>query len=267
MSQQKIKAIFFDIDGTLRSFKTKDIPKSNIEVLKTLKQKGIKIFIATGRAPHNIKFLKDLIPIDFDGYITLNGQICLDKNMNIISKNYISSDDIKNIVSYIQNNTVACDFTEIDKTYINIYNDRVKKLAEELGATQKFNVIDNINRALDNEIYQLTAFVTEGHEEHQLMSVTKNCKSARWADGFMDIIPINGGKDTGVDTLIAHFGIKLEETMAFGDGGNDIDMIKHVKIGVAMGNARYDVKEIANYTTDTVDNSGIKKALEHFNII
>ena len=59
----------------------------------------------------------------------------------------------------------------------------------------------------------------------------------------------------------------MEETIAFGDGGNDITMIEHAAIGVAMGNANKEVKEIADYITDDVDNNGIYNALKHFNII
>ncbi|MBW5377106.1 Cof-type HAD-IIB family hydrolase, partial [Brachyspira pilosicoli] len=75
------------------------------------------------------------------------------------------------------------------------------------------------------------------------------------------------GKHIGIDKIIEHYGIKLEETIAFGDGGNDISMIKHAHIGVAMGNANKEVKEIADYITDDVDNNGIYNALKHFNII
>ena len=67
--------------------------------------------------------------------------------------------------------------------------------------------------------------------------------------------------------MIKYFGLKLEDTMAFGDGGNDISMLRHAAIGVAMGNASDEVKAAANYVTASVDDDGIKKALEHFNII
>ena len=70
-----------------------------------------------------------------------------------------------------------------------------------------------------------------------------------------------------MDKFISHFGIKLEETMAFGDGGNDIDMIKHAGIGVAMGNARDEVKAAADYVTTSVDDNGILNALIELNIL
>ena len=55
--------------------------------------------------------------------------------------------------------------------------------------------------------------------------------------------------------------------MAFGDGGNDITMLQHVAVGVAMGNANPEVKEIADYITDDVDSDGIWNALKHFGVI
>lgn len=67
--------------------------------------------------------------------------------------------------------------------------------------------------------------------------------------------------------MIAHFGLKLEETMSFGDGGNDISMLRHAAIGVAMGNAKDDVKQMADYITASVDEDGIAKALKHFGVI
>ena len=55
--------------------------------------------------------------------------------------------------------------------------------------------------------------------------------------------------------------------MAFGDGENDMDMLRFAGVGVAMGNACDAVKAAADYVTDTVDNDGIEKALRHFGLI
>ena len=57
--------------------------------------------------------------------------------------------------------------------------------------------------------------------------------------------PKGDTKQKGIDEIIRHFGIKLEETMSFGDGGNDISMLRHAAIGVAMGQAKEDVKAAA----------------------
>ena len=55
--------------------------------------------------------------------------------------------------------------------------------------------------------------------------------------------------------------------MAFGDGGNDISMLRHAAIGVAMGQAKEDVKAAADYETAPIDEDGISKAMKHFGII
>ena len=55
--------------------------------------------------------------------------------------------------------------------------------------------------------------------------------------------------------------------MAFGDGGNDTNMLKVAGIGVAMGNAGDSLKKVADYVTTTVDDDGIKRALEYFHVI
>lgn len=140
-------------------------------------------------------------------------------------------------------------------------------LEDELGDPTRFVVVeDAYERALKEKVYQLNVFVSE-EEEGDFMNLMPNSKTARWTSHFTDIIPKNGGKNKGIDAIINHFGIKLEETMAFGDGGNDIDMLKHAGIGVAMENARDDVKEIADFITTSVDDDGITNALKHYNVL
>ena len=80
-------------------------------------------------------------------------------------------------------------------------------------------------------------------------------------------MPKGGNKSVGIEKLLESFGISPQETMAFGDGGNDIGMLKYVGIGVAMGNAENEVKEAADYTTDAVDEDGIYNALKYFGVI
>ena len=140
-------------------------------------------------------------------------------------------------------------------------------MEDELGDPTRFVVVeDAYERALNEKVYQLNVFVSE-EEEGDFMQLMPNSKTARWTSHFTDIIPKDGGKNKGIDAIINHFGIKLEETMAFGDGGNDIDMLKHAGIGIAMENARDDVKEIADFITTSVDDDGITNALKHYNVL
>ena len=75
------------------------------------------------------------------------------------------------------------------------------------------------------------------------------------------------GKQNGILEVLKSYHISLEETMAFGDGHNDIDMLKLVNIGVAMGNAKDEVKEAADEVTDDIDHDGIYQALKRHHII
>ena len=88
-----IKAVFFDIDGTLVSFKTHVVPKSTLHAIELLKKKRIKVFIATGRHRRSINNLGDL---EFDGYVTLNGGYeCLPVKDDVIYKHSIPDKDIE----------------------------------------------------------------------------------------------------------------------------------------------------------------------------
>ena len=122
----KIKAIFFDIDGTLRSFKTKTIPENTKKTLRVLREKGIKLFIATGRAPFHITFLKDLIDFEFDGYVTINGQYCYLSTGEVLNNQVLPKEDIENVLPYFKENNIACDFALLDGAFMNLKNSRVK---------------------------------------------------------------------------------------------------------------------------------------------
>ena len=81
------------------------------------------------------------------------------------------------------------------------------------------------------------------------------------------MIPAAGGKDKGMDAVLAYFGIPLEDSIAFGDGENDLSMLIHAGIGVAMGSASDEVKSQADYVTHTVEEDGILSALEAFGLL
>ena len=82
-----------------------------------------------------------------------------------------------------------------------------------------------------------------------------------------DVIPAIGGKAAGIQYILQHFGISQNEIMAFGDGNNDIDMLRYANVGVAMGNAGSEVKRQADYVTADVDNDGIWRALKHYEVL
>ena len=71
----------------------------------------------------------------------------------------------------------------------------------------------------------------------------------------------------GIQSVMEHYGLSPDEVMAFGDGENDLPMLRYAGIGVAMGSASDFVKSQADYVTGTVDELGILRALEHYGLV
>lgn len=255
-----IKAIFFDIDGTLTSFKTHKISDNTFKALKQLQENGIKLFIATGRGKDGLDVLQDF---PFDGYITLNGQYCFTKDQ-LIYENTIKKEDLQNLLDYLDKNPFPCGFTEEHTKYFNLRDRRVDDIHRITHNDD--HPCSDCSQVVNHKVYQCMCFVDK-EEEKRLLEVMPHCISSRWHPLFCDISPLGGTKQNGIDKFLQHYQIDLSETMAFGDGGNDIQMLQHVSIGVAMKNANDDLKKVADYISDDVDHDGIIKALQHYHLI
>ena len=262
-----IKAIFFDVDGTLIDMKNGGMPESTLEALNILHTKGIKLIISSGRHKSLMEMQKEMFHgINFDAYILLNGQYCTDGDMNPFYTKTIKKEGLKKFVAYIKAGNTPYRFFEEDYYYDSCFNEREYNYMVEMGYEDYLAPIDDPIRSYDKNTYQISAFISKDKDEEVLNSFP-NVKIVRWNDSSADIIPIDGGKEVGMKEVLKHFKIDEEETMAFGDGGNDIGMLKFVKIGVAMGNALEELKEVADYITDDIDKDGLYNALKHFEII
>lgn len=257
-----IKAVFFDIDGTLVSFQTHRVPESAIDALAALQKNGIKTFIATGRQIHSIDNLGSL---EFDGYITLNGSYCLEGKDKVIYKRGIPAEDIRSLIRYQQETEAfPCAFVYEDKITINFTNDDTHRVLRLLNFPDI--PVKPLNEYEGKEVFQLIAFFKEGQEQ-RIMEAIPHCESTRWNPLFSDVVPKGNSKAVGMDQILAYYHIDLKDTMAFGDGGNDIPMLCHAGTGIAMGNAENEVKASADYVTSSVDDEGILKALKHFGVL
>lgn len=257
-----IKAVFFDIDGTLVSFNTHRISPTTHQAIKALKDKGIKVFIASGRSAFELDILDN---IQFDGYIILNGSHCYTAEGIDIYKHPIPKDDISRLVKWLENNTTPFLFVHDKGQFINRVNNEVKKLSQLVEVA--IPEVTPAEHALDKDILQMAGYFNADEEEDLFTNILTHCEQARWCPYFTDIIANGNSKSDGIQHILDYYNISISETMAFGDGGNDISMLKYVALGVAMGNADDEVKAAANYVTDTVDNEGVYQALKHFGIL
>ena len=257
-----IKAIFFDIDGTLISFRTHAVPESTRKALKQLREQGIKLFIATGRPKLLINNLSDL---EFDGYVTLNGAYCFTADHQDIYKGSIPHDDIKRLVTYSKTHNYPFVFVHDNEWFITHVNTDVEEISRLIAIPVP--PVRPIEEALQVEVLQTMGYFKSDADEKIFRDVLTHCEPMRWHPLFADIIAKGNSKSRGIDEVIAYYDIRLEETMAFGDGGNDIPMLKHAGIGVAMGNAAPEIQAAADYVTTSVDDDGILHALQHFQIL
>jgi Cof subfamily protein (haloacid dehalogenase superfamily) len=259
------KALFFDIDGTLVSFNTHRIPSSTIEAMETAHAKGIKIFIATGRPKSIINNLSELQERNLiDGYITMNGAYCFVNN-EVIYKSPVSPKEVWATADYCREKGKACLFVSEHHISVCRPNDLVRKIFYEFLHVNEIPV-KTFEEAIRGDIFQMTPFIT-AEEEKEIRPYIPDCEIERWHPAFADVTAKGNTKQKGMDEIIRYFGFLREETMAFGDGGNDVSMLRHAATGVAMGQASDEVKQFADYVTDSFDDNGIRNAMKYFGII
>ncbi len=257
-------ALFFDIDGTLVSFKTHEIPLSTIHALTQAKANGSRVYIATGRPPVIITNLGSIASL-IDGYITTNGALCYVGN-EMVCCQPIPKEDIMTCVEDAKAKGYSLivvgrkDVAVLDPT------GDVDRIFRQMLAVREFNQASPLEEVLQQDVLQLTPFVPAAYES-DLLARMPHCVSGRWHPEFTDITANGADKGKGIIAMARHEGFEPCNTIAFGDGGNDTSMILQAGIGIAMGNAIDGLKQQADYITTSVDDDGILHALRHFNVI
>lgn len=260
ITENMIKAIFFDIDGTLVSFKTHTVHESTRKALIELREKGIKLFISTGR--HEL-LIDNVDKCLFDGIVSLNGQ-CVRIGREVIYTHAMPSADAGAAVRFALKHNIATIFEGVDFIRINT----ITRMALDGAGLINLRLPEpsDVSDIPDYPILQLI-FFGDTSQEMAILRDMPSCEATRWTRFLCDIIPRGGGKHTGIGKVLDHYGFTREECMAFGDGDNDISMLRYAGLGVAMGNADPTVKAAADYITTGTDNSGIARALRRFGIL
>lgn len=199
--------------------------------------------------------------IPFDGYLTLNGNLLLDANQKVYAGTPIDQGEMEVLAQIFRANRIPFVMIGENDRYINYINETVVRTQAETKGT-----IPEVGNYGGEKVYQILAFVPE-HQKKLLDELLDECAINSWNDTGIDIIPKTGGKSAGIQKFLDEQGLDRSEIMAFGDGENDMEMLRFAGIGVAMGNAGDKVKVAADYVTDTVDNNGIEKALRYFGLI
>lgn len=259
------KAIFFDVDGTLVSFRQKCLSDRLRSDLPALQARGIRIFICSGRAMQDLDNTGMLCGVRFDGYLTLGGQFCCDADGTVFRDETISREDLRGAYEVLQANPDLCAIMEGNgETYLTQFNDRARELYEFLHT--KPYPVRSPEWLLEEKIYQIAPLVLP-EEERLLLDAMPGCGHTRWHPKGIDILPRGGGKGAAVRAAMERYGLVRDEVMAFGDGENDMSMMAQAGISVAMGNSSDEVKAMADYVTDGVEEDGVSNALRHFELL
>jgi HAD superfamily hydrolase (TIGR01484 family) len=143
---------------------------------------------------------------------------------------------------------------------------QVDEIFRQHLAVENLDKAKPVEEVLQQRIMQITPFFNKEYEV-ELMARVPGCTSGRWHPAFTDVTALGADKGEGLLAMAKYFGLNPDHTMAFGDGGNDSTMVRKAGVGIAMGNAIDELKAEADYITASVDDEGVRKALQHFGLI
>lgn len=249
-----IKAAFFDIDGTLLSFKTHRVSEGTVRAFSTLHAHGVRTFISSGRP----MILIPEMPVSFDAYITMNGGLVFTADNEVLLSNPIPREDSERWLDFAKEHRLCTMVFTATSMMVAQVNPIGLKIREQLEF-QMPPVVD-IDEMRGHEAYQLIAIMPR-ELDGQVGATLSHCRLPRWHPAFTDIVAQGNSKAAGMEAICRHYGFRQEETLAFGDGGNDMEMLQWAGTGVAMGNAADEVKAAADMVTTDVDNEGIENAI------
>ncbi|MWP49789.1 MULTISPECIES: Cof-type HAD-IIB family hydrolase [unclassified Gilliamella] len=259
MNKKPEAIVFFDLDGTLFNSQI-DVLSSSLEAIKKLKQNNITPIIATGRTPCEVFDLMKKTKID--SIIGMNGQVVLYKGEKVFT-NDIDTEVIDRLYQYSKQQTGIA---------LSFYNYEMMRVSQDSQSTQKFyHFIKEQVPPVDDQIYlkspvQMLLLLCESGEE-LYQDVFPELTFIRNTPYCVDVFNRGGSKGYGITQLLQNKGFTDVPTYAFGDGMNDFEMFLTVDHPIAMGNAVDELKEKAEFVTDTNDNDGIAKALQKFGLI
>jgi len=262
-----IKLAVFDVDGTLVKEGNGKFSTKTIEMLERLHQQGIKVAIASGRPPFFVE--GDLNKqFAFDYYVCINGAYVMDAQFKEISRKAMKQEDVESLIEEFVSFDDAMMFQFDDAPYCYHGNKRITNMIREWIGRLDI-VVDHRkekNRHLQSLPMGIVCKIDPSHIESYKKKYPHLAFDAFQEDHY-DIHAKDLSKAQGIEVLTNILNMNRSEVIAFGDNYNDIEMLKMVGTGVAMGNAKEEVKAIADYVTSNVELDGTYEACKYFKLI
>lgn len=266
-----MKYLFFDVDGTLLPF-GEGATESTRLALKKAHEKGHKLFLSTGRSP--VELDPRLNEFPFDGGVFAGGSISI-VNGERIYERFFSTSQVEYVLKLakekswhilMQTDTGSYLTKEAQDVLYDMFmhsNGRLLVI-DNIFAVEKLEIRNNVTKMI---------FITPNHDVKEVreelrgvFDVVDNTMGVPLSDCAEILLP-GISKSTGMLAIMDYCKAPISDSMAFGDGANDIEIVRDSGIGVAMGNGSKELKEVANYITGDVDKTGIYDALMHFGVI
>lgn len=265
----KYKAIILDLDGTLTNDAKEITPKTKA-ALMAAQDKGIRIVLASGRPTYGIKHLADELEIGSHGgfIMAYNGGCIIDWSTQEIIYNTVldellvpelcqaAGDCGCEILTYQGDNIAA---TKEKNKYV-----RHEAFINKMPIIEYTDFVQQVVHPI-NKCLIVGDPKTVAPLEKQLAAKMEGRMSVyRSAAFFLECVPLGIDKAASLRFLIDRLGIRQEETIAVGDGYNDLTMIRFAGLGVAMANAAREVQDEADYITYSNQEDGVAHVVEKF---
>ncbi|MDP4086205.1 MAG: Cof-type HAD-IIB family hydrolase [Bacillota bacterium] len=254
------KIVFFDIDGTLLDH-DKKLPLSTKKALWELKNNGVYVAIATGRAPFMFEDLRE--ELEIDSFVSFNGQYVVFEN-RVIYENPLNHKELGRFLDESKHNSHPLVFENEKGMRASVKHHPY--IETSMGSLKFPHPEEDSAYFIGKKIHQAMIFCEEG-EENFYIEKYPHFEFVRWHPFSLDVMPKGGSKAEGIKKMIEQLSFDLKDVYAFGDGLNDIEMLKAVGTGVAMGNGVPEVKKHANLITTDVAEKGIWNGLKELNLI
>ncbi|MGN0906953.1 MAG: HAD family hydrolase [Bullifex sp.] len=265
------KYIFFDVDGTLLPF-GEDATESTKRALRIAHANGHRLFLSTGRSPAELD--PRLSVFDFDGGVYAGGSVAIAEGERIYER-FFSREQVEEVFSLardngwlllIQTDTGSYMTPEMRDTLYAMFMASLGRLLviENLFTEEKLTFRSNITKMI---------LITSKHDIKEIRErlkgrydIVDNTMGVPLDDCAEIVLP-GVSKATGLHAVMEYYGAPLSDSVAFGDGANDIEIVSASGFGVAMGNASDELKKAADYVTGDVKENGIYDALEYLGVL
>lgn len=263
------KLVAVDIDGTLLN-DNKELTKETKRVINVAAKLGVKVVITTGRIIQSVKELIEELGLEGEEEYVIANNGCTIYNTRDYSLVYEKSLKDKNLKEVYKKYKRKETVIEVH-TLNGILTEDISKHEHQIDRYPDMEILQKDFQNDKIEDQKLVKILVKGDEKYieELTKVVPRELHEKYAvvrslDHLLEFMYKGSSKAKGLEVLGEILGIKREEIIAIGDGINDLEMIEYAGLGVAMGNAKEEVKKVANFITKSNEENGVAYTIEKF---